>query len=191
MGGHEASRPPATARRVALVAAGDAPAAEALLADIAQALPVYARLAGVTGPDVVHTTPGRGDAGCDTVLLALGAGEPPRLGGLAAGTRVYALLYLGGRGPESAEAALGGVQAACFEAGLSWRGGLVVSEAEHLARLMRTPRMGWARRRVSEATDRLIMALLSGRPLPPQCTCPSRLVTRVAGLLAMVTRVAG
>lgn len=188
MGKLDGNRPPAGARRVALVATGGAPAAKALLADIVEALPVYAGLAGVAAPDVVRVASGHAGADCDATLLVLGAEGSPELGGLAPGTRAYALLCLEGRGPADAGEALLGVRRACTEEGLSWQGGLVVSGAEHLPRLMRTPRMGWARRRVSEATDRLLMALLAGRPLPPQLARPSRLATVAAGLCAMMAR---
>lgn len=165
--------------RVALVSAGGGDAASTLLADAAEALPVYARLSGVAAPELVRAVAGADVARCDTVLLALALGSAaPRVEELPlsyapAGTRVYALLCVDDD-PGIATHALAALEERCGERGLAWRGGLVVGDAGLLPDMARRPRMGWARRRVSEALDRLVLALLAGEDAGEQYVRPSR-----------------
>ena len=137
-----------------------------LLADAAEALPVYAQLADVGAPELVRARCGRDLAGCATVLLALRIQEGTRgtegapLAYAAPGTSVYALLATDGN-PDIAASAFAGLEEACSARGLVWRGGVAVGDAGLLPRIARLPRMGLARRRVSEALDCLLVALLA------------------------------
>ena len=165
--------------RVALVSAGGGDAASTLLADATEALPVYARLSGVAAPELVRAVAGADVACCDTVLLALAMGSAaPRVEELPlsyapAGARVYALLCVDDD-PGIATHALAALEERCEERGLVWRGDLVVGDAGLLPDMARRPRMGWARRRVSEALDRLVLALLAGEDAGEQYVRPSR-----------------
>lgn len=172
--GHGVNRTPTAAapalpRRVALVSA-DSPAGEKitrhLLDDLAEALPVYARLADVTTPELVRPAPGGRVPRCDTVLLgsALPGLAPARevAAEVMPGTRVYALAHL--RDLENAGTApsFSPLKAACEAAGARWMGGLVVCGDELVLPAAGSPRMGWRRRWVSEPLDQLILALLAG-----------------------------
>lgn len=167
------------AGRVALVDASHGVATKALLADAAEALPVYARLAGTEPPELVRADAGADVARCDTVLLALALGPAaPRVEELPlsyapAGARAYALLAVSGD-PQVAAPALAALEERCEERDLAWRGGLAVGDADLLPRIARCPRMGWARRRVSEALDRLLIALLANQPAGEKYVRPSR-----------------
>ena len=171
---HSVNRSPAEAtpalpRRVALVNA-DSQASEKitcqLLDDLAEALPVYARLADVTAPELLRPAPGKDVPRCDTVLLG---GALPDLGPAceaaveaAPGTRVYALAHLGGRGSAGAAPSFSPLEAACRKVGARWMGGLVVCGDKLVLPAAGSPRMGWRRRWVSEPLDQLILALLAG-----------------------------
>lgn len=165
-------------------ASGDA-ATAALLADAAEALPVYAELAGVAAPEPVRASAGRDVAGCDTVLLALRLGaratrvEELPVSYAPAGARVYALLCADDD-PSIAAHALAELEERCEARGLAWMGGLAVGDAGLLPALGRQPRMGWARRRVSEALDALLIALLADRPFGERYVRPSRYARLVA-----------
>lgn len=79
---------------------------------------------------------------------------------LAAGSaRVYAIVAA--RDPDGSDAmqTLQRAAAACAHDSLLWSGGLVVTDAELIPRLMRVPRLGAWRRPVSEAIDRLVAAV--------------------------------
>ena len=163
---------------VALVNASDSAATSALLADAVEALPVYAWLAGVAAPRLVRADAGADVARCDTVLLALSLDGTARVEELPlsyapAGASVYALLAVAGD-PQVATHALAALEERCVERGLEWRGGLTVGDAELLPAMARRPRMGWARRRVSEAVDQLLVALLAHRPFGEKYVRPSR-----------------
>lgn len=165
--------------RVALVEAPASAQASALLDDAAEALPVYAWLAKTEAPEIVRARPGTDVTGCDTVLLALAAGtvapdaDGELLGSAAAGTRVYALVCVDDD-PGAAADALAALRERCEARGLAWLGGLAIGDAGLLPRMACRPRMGWARRRVSEAVDQLLIALLAGQPFGEQCVRPSR-----------------
>lgn len=172
------ARTMATTQGVALVNASDSAATSALLADAVEALPVYAWLAGVAAPRLVHADAGAVVARCDTVLLALSLDGTVRVEKLPlsyapAGASVYALLAVAGD-PQVATHALAALEERCVERGLEWRGGLAVGDAELLPAMARRPRMGWARRRVSEALDQLLIALLANQPFGEKRVRPSR-----------------
>ena len=93
-----------TPMRVALsahAAQGDA-ALECLLSDAAEAIAVYAQLAGVEGPELVRASCGRDLAGCPAVLLTLRLGgrghatEETLLPYAEPGASVYALIAVDG-----------------------------------------------------------------------------------------------
>ena len=178
-----ASGVPALSRRVALVNAsprGERSTTAALLADLEEALGVYARVYGDgPAPEVVHVGCPRsgadGDAlsDCDTVLLGypLYVDAPPAglvdlleraAGLLAPGTRVYALANMGFYEPEQIEPSFALLGQFCRMAGARWMGGVAVGAGPMVAAAAHGPRMGWARRAVSEAVDRLIAAMRSG-----------------------------
>lgn len=158
--------------RVALVNAGPRGAWSAtahLLADLAEALPVYARMAGVEAPEVTEGAPsGRGAIvlGCESradtpPARLLDLLESPR-GELAPGMRVYAVAVTGLYEPERALPSLDAIERACSASGARWMGGVAVGGGELILPTAAEPRMGIWRRRRSEAVDRLIMAILSG-----------------------------
>lgn len=169
----------ASAQRAALVH---------LTGDFAEALPVYARLAGTEAPQLVRARAGRDVALGETVLLAWSLEEgapptPPLAAYARPGARVYALVVTASPDdPSLAAHALAELEELCELHGQSWMGALVVEDAEVVARFSHSPRMGWARRRISEALDQLICALLAGAPTgekyvrPP---LPARLAARL------------
>lgn len=170
---------PQVPEHLALVDASDCAATSALLADAAEALPVYARLADTKPPTLVRAHAGRDVASCDTALLALKLdGTCPRveelpIGYAPAGARVYALLCTDGD-PGIAAQLLAELGERCEVRGLRWCGGLAVGDADLLPRIAGCPRMGWARRRVSEAVDALLIALLAGESAGERYVRPSR-----------------
>lgn len=164
--------------RVALVEAPASARTSALLDDAADALPVYAWLAKTEAPEIVRARPGADVTGCDTVLLALAArtvapgADGELLGSAAAGTRVYVLMCADDDRNAAADA-LAALRERCEARGLAWLGGLAIGDAGLLPRMACRPRMGWARRRVSEAVDQLLIALLAGQSFGEQYVRPS------------------
>ena len=177
-----AAEPPVPGRglppRVALVNASPRASRSAtarLLGDLAEALPVYARMAGVDAPELVCATARDAGlpAGCDAVVLgyplyvdALPSGLVDLLvrarGELAPGTRVYALANMGFYEAEQVSPSFSVIEGFCAEAGLCWSGGVAVGAGGMVLPVARTPRMGMMRRGVSEAVDQLVTALLAG-----------------------------
>lgn len=151
-------------RRVALVGDDPSPNAPTALvrADLAEALPVYTHLAGIEAPELVDAR-GVCDFGdCDTVLLVLSAESSDVVPALPPGARIYAVAIALGRNPAPARDRLDAAREQREKLGARWMGGLALGGAEMIARTTRSPRMGWLRRRRSEAEDRLLMALLAG-----------------------------
>lgn len=163
-------------RRVALVNAsprGSRATTAHLLADLAEALPVYARLADVAGPELVRAAAPTELASCDAVVLgyplyvdALPSGMVDLLvrarDELGPGTRVYALANMGFYEPEQTAPSFSVIENFCAAAGAHWSGGVAVGAGGMVLPVAGTPRMGMMRRSVSEAVDRLIMAVLGG-----------------------------
>lgn len=123
------------------------------------------------------------DAGALPALLAQ-LGDMP-----APGARVYALCAaFGATGsgtgdgtvdPPRADDTPSSLSAACRARGLVWCGSLTVEHADLLPRLALSPRMGIFRRPVSEATDRLILAVRTGAAFDPETVRPGgRLLMR-------------
>lgn len=175
------------ARKIALVDASGTAPTSALVADAAEALPVYAWLAKTEEPEIVTVRCGEDLAGSDTVLLVLELGSnAPRVDELPlnyapSGARVYALICAEGD-PDVASHTLAALAERCEERGLAWMGGLVIGDAGLLPGMARHPRMGWARRRVSEALDQLLIALLAAEPAGENYVRPSRYARLVASL---------
>lgn len=164
-------------------------ALEHLTSDFAEALPVYARLSRTEAPELVRAGAGRDVARADTVLLAWaveeGALTPEKLPAACArpGARVYGLVVAAAPDdPRVAAHALADMEELCELRRQAWMGALVVGDAEAVARFSRGPRMGWARRRVSEALDQLICALLAGAPAGEKYVRPP-LAARLAARL--------
>ena len=74
---------------------------------------------------------------------------------------------------DAAADALAALRERCEARGLAWLGGLAIGDAGLLPRMACRPRMGWARRRVSEAVDQLLIALLAGQSFGEQYVRPS------------------
>ena len=175
--------------RASVTAPAQAAALDHLTSDLAEALPVYARLAGTEAPALARARSGADVARADTVLLALALEDgAPSLEGLpaswmAAGARVYALVTTA-YAPQQAALALSELQDLCELRGQAWMGGLAVGDAATVVRFSRGARMGWARRRVSEALDQLVWALLAGAPCGERCVRPALLARLASKLLA-------
>lgn len=171
-----APAPSGPPRRVALVCAsprGERSATAHLLADLAEALPVYARMAGVAAPELVDARGAKGLRGGDAVVLgyplyvdALPSGLVGLLerarGELRPGARVYALCNMGFYEPEQIVPSFLVLENFCAAAGARWMGGVAVGAGGMVLPTARSPRMGMMRRWVSEAVDQLIMAVLAG-----------------------------
>ena len=115
-------------------------------------------------------------AECDSVVIgyALEAGEDaiesiadavqlPSPADASRGMRVYTIAVDHFYDAENALGSLDALRASCSEAGLLFSGGVLVGGGALLPRLVNKPRMGSARRRVSEAIDELIEAVREGR----------------------------
>lgn len=77
--------------------------------------------------------------------------------------RVYAIVVNHSYDAENALGSLDALRASCSEAGLRFSGGILIGGGALLPRLSNKPRMGSARRRVSEAIDELIETVREGR----------------------------
>lgn len=110
---------------------------------------------------------GRADALC---LMAASPAELAALGDAALpilepGARVTALCASDDGDGAGARGALLDLAARCRSARLAWHGGVAFGGGGALPRLMGSPRLGAYRRPLSQAVDRLIAAIRSGRPL--------------------------
>ncbi len=131
-----------------------------LATELAQAGVVYEKIAQVDKP--IEFTVGektRPTAQDASILLWDGSGNVDELlAACAAGCRVYVIC------PDS-EAA-GRLAQACAEKDLAFCGALLVPNLGKAAVLTHAPRMGFARRQVSEACDRLLYAARTGECFP-------------------------
>lgn len=143
------------------ITGGADPAVSHLLADLTEAHAVYEHVYG----------PGMDGA---AVVLGLAAGTHPDLPSLPRGARVYAICVTDAPDPAPAADALDNLARRCVARGLRWMGGLAVANGSVVAYSARSPRMGWRRRRVSEAVDRLIAAIRSDAPAGATLVRPSR-----------------
>ena len=92
--------------------------------------------------------------------------------GLLSGSPVYALLLTPSAQLGSLDHLSPALSSTCQAHGLSWNGALVIADAAILPALARSPRMGMFRRPVSEAIDRLILALRTGSVSADEVVCP-------------------
>ena len=162
---------PARVGALALGACGGAvgEAVKLLLGDLAEAGAVYERLAGLATPVEFDVLDGMAEAGaCEALVLGVCAGEELEeplaelLPNVAEGSQVYAVVACESREPEEALPALSAFEKWCSEQGFIWQGVLVVADAARLPLVWGKPRMGRARRPVSEAMDELLLAIRCG-----------------------------
>ena len=190
--GRKPTAKPALPCRIALVntsSRADEKISRYLLDDLAEALPVYARLAGVASPELAYAAPGEKIDACDTVLLGhtlrdVAAAQEIIATQVAPDTRVYALAYLRDRADNETPPRFSQTEACCAAAGACWMGGLVVCEGSLVLCAAGSPRMGWRRRWVSEPLDRLIMAMLARSPFDEPVARPT-LTARLACALSI------
>ena len=83
-------------------------------------------------------------------------------GAFAPGTRIYAISNCGFFEPAQIHPSFGLLEAFCSRVGAVWGGGLAVGGGPVRAEFMGGPRMGMLRRGLSEAMDRLILAVRCG-----------------------------
>ena len=162
---------PARVGALALGACGGAvgEAVGLLLGDLAEAGAVYERLAGLATPVEFEVLGGAAEAGaCEALVLGVCAGEELEkpLAGLlpnvAEGSQIYAVVACESREPEETLPALSALEKWCSEQGFIWQGALVVADAARLPLVWGKPRMGRARRPVSETMDELLLAIRCG-----------------------------
>ena len=82
---------------------------------------------------------------------------------IPSGARVYAIAIDSSCDAGNALASVDVLHAFCRESGLRFSGGIAIGGGALLPRMENKPRMGAARRRLSEATDELIEAVRAGR----------------------------
>ena len=80
-------------------------------------------------------------------------------GSLGKGARLYAIVSTTRYEPDYAIASFTRLEAICSEYRLAWCGGLAVGASDMIPATAEMPRMGMMRRRLSEATDMLILAV--------------------------------
>lgn len=145
-------------RTVAYVGAGDDPNAlpSLLLEDFDDALHAYARLGGVGAPRRVEDA-----IDADAVVIAMSARRPSLvdLPGLSPSALVYALIACDGAETDEARLAMERLHGLLGQSRATLAGCALIPLAGQLERHMKGPRMGHARRNVSEATDELVLAL--------------------------------
>ena len=174
---------PTLPRHIALVNAdGDScsSAIAFILDDFEEAFNVYARHdtdPDTCAPDITRLDANRAKgAGTralpsfDTVILGYAACEsdlPSRIANQlhdlsTPGTRLYAIETAEDHDPEFAASSFKSLKTFCSEYRLSWCGGLAVGASDMIPAVASAPRMGMMRRRLSEATDKLILAVRCG-----------------------------
>ena len=156
---------PRLPKRIALVTVGETHALPSLMAnDFEDALGAYSEIGRTRPPSVLHSL--EGDPAVDAVVIMFAASDARLVAGLLAsleGTRlVYALASDDAEDAENALGALDALEDTCNTQGLSWRGGLAVPCRTWYEARMAKPRMGSARRSLSEATDDVVLALRCG-----------------------------
>lgn len=156
---------PRLPKRIALVAVGETHTLPSLMAnDFEDALGAYSEIGGTRPPAVSHSL--EGDPAIDAVVVAFAANDAQSAVNLLASLKstclVYALASEDSAGARNALKALDLLRDACSEQGLSWMGGLAVPCRVWYEARMSKPRMGSARRSLSEATDDIVLALRCG-----------------------------
>lgn len=156
-----------------------------ILDDFEEAFGVYARLDADPEafiPQISRIAPGslradgeRARAHFDTVVLGYAFNDDESTcrivnlirdlvahSSFSKGTRLYAIACTSDYESENAVASFGSLKAVCPEHKLSWCGGLAVAASDMIPTTANMPRMGMMRRRLSEATDKLILAVRCG-----------------------------
>lgn len=156
---------PRLPKRIALVTVGETHALPSLMAkDFEDALSAYSEIGGTKPPAVLHSL--EGDPAIDAVVIMFAASDAQLAAGLLASLEstclVYALASDDAENAENALRALNALEDTCNTQGLSWRGGLAVPCHAWYEAHMARPRMGGARRSLSEATDDVVLALRCG-----------------------------
>ena len=164
-----------------ITADGADPLVGHLLADLAEALGVYARAYGRGKPPELVSSDGKGGLRGDVVVLGVAAGRGVRPAPVPEGARVYAVVTAPSLDGTEARPATASLERACAAQGALWSGALVVGDAAWQLRWADAPRMGWRRRGTSEAVDRLIAAVRAGADFPSEQARPAlpRRVLRV------------
>ncbi len=132
-----------------------------LARELAQAGVIYEKIAQVDKP-IEFTVGEKGTTAKDALILLWdGSGDVDELlAACQAGCRVYGICP----GGEAADR----LEQACAEKNLTFSGALLVCNLEKAAALTHAPRMGFARRQVSEACDRLLYAARTGECFPDE-----------------------
>lgn len=156
-----------------------------ILDDFEEAFAVYAhhdadpdtRIPEITrfGLNYMNVTGTRALARFDTIILsyALSDGNSPDGATSSsralltkcepkAGTRLYAIASTSDYESTRAASSFAPLEALCSEHHLSWCGGLAAGTGDMITRTANMPRMGMMRRSLSEATDKLILAVRCG-----------------------------
>lgn len=165
-------------KTVALIEFGDRTSAlpGLLLDDFEDALGVYARIGGVPSPRRVLAS-----RHADALVIATHARDmrEARYTAIAPGALVYALIACDACETSEARQALESLEERLDRTHATLAGCALIPLAETLETRMRGPRMGHARRNVSEATDELVLALrcadeagiIDVRPPWPRALC--------------------
>lgn len=156
---------PRLPKRIALVTVGETHALPSLIAnDFEDALSAYSKIGGTRPPAVSHSL--EVDPAIDAVVIIFAASDARLAEDLLANLESKRLVYaIASDDTEDAKDALRAFDAlkdACNEQGLSWRGGLAVPCRVWYEAHMAKPRMGSARRPLSETTDDVVLALRCG-----------------------------
>ena len=177
-GGLPGASAPALPRRIAVIdGGGDGRGSpiSLVLDDFEEAFWVYARHGA--GPDaripridrLSPSDPAALGASADAVVLgcALRSGTMPEealmvVAALPEDTRLYAIATDERYGAGSAPSPIASLRESCAETGVCCCGGLIAYASSLIPAAANMPRMGMARRRLSEATDRLILAVRCG-----------------------------
>lgn len=152
-------------KRIALVTVSETHALPSLMAnDFEDALGAYSEIGGTRPPAVSHSL--EGDPAIDAVVIIFTSSDvrlaENLLTSLESTCLVYALASDDAEDAENALRALDALGDTCTTQGLSWRGGLAVPCRAWYEAHMAKPRMGSARRSLSEATDDVVLALRCG-----------------------------
>ena len=156
---------PRLPKRIALVTVGETHALPSLMSnDFEDALGAYSEIGGTRPPAVSHSL--EGEPAVDAVVIIFSASDARLAEDLLANLESKCLVYaLASENTDDAKDALRTLDAlkdACNKRGLSWRGGLAVPCRVWYEAHMARPRMGSARRSLSEATDDVVLALRCG-----------------------------
>ena len=152
-------------KRIALVTVGETHALSSLMtSDFEGALGAYSEIGGTRPPAVLRSL--EGNPAIDAVVIIFAACDArlaeDLLANLESKCLIYALASDDTEDAKDAIRALDALKDACSKHGLSWRGGLAVPCRAWYEAHMAKPRMGSARRSLSEATDDIVLALRCG-----------------------------